>query len=108
MLNIAFICTHNSCRSIIAEAVAKSIASKHFNAYSAGSTPSGKINAKALEILQNNHIRTNNLTSKSIDNLSQIRFEILMLLGIKNKSMSSFFIEPNSHGQILILPHQQI
>jgi hypothetical protein len=31
-----------------------------------------------------------------------------MLLGIKNKSMSSFFIEPNSHGQILILPHQQI
>ena len=90
----------------MAEAVAKSIASKHFNAYSAGSTPSGKINAKALEILQNNHIRTNNLTSKSIDNLSQIRFEILMLLGIKNKS--SFFIEPNSHGQILILPHQQI
>ncbi|MGA1227663.1 MAG: arsenate reductase ArsC [Tamlana sp.] len=80
MLNIAFICTHNSCRSIIAEAVAKSIASKHFNAYSAGSNPSGKINAKALEILQNNHIRTNNLTSKSIDNLSQIRFDAVITL----------------------------
>ena len=80
MLNIAFICTHNSCRSIMAEAVAKSIASKHFNAYSAGSTPSGKINAKALEILQNNHIRTNNLTSKSIDDLSHIRFDAVITL----------------------------
>ena len=80
MLNIAFICTHNSCRSIMAEALAKSIASKHFNAYSAGSTPSGKINAKALEILQNNHIHTNNLTSKSIDDLSHIRFDAVITL----------------------------
>ena len=47
-MNIAFICTHNSCRSIMAEVLAQSIASKHFNTYSAGSDPSGEINPKAI------------------------------------------------------------
>ena len=79
-MNIAFICTHNSCRSIMAEALAKSVASEHFNAYSAGSSPCGKINPKAIEILENNDIRTNNLTSKSIDDLSHIRFDAVITL----------------------------
>jgi arsenate reductase len=79
-MNIAFICTHNSCRSIMAEAIAKSINSNSFNAYSAGSTPAGVINKKALETLKANNISINDLSSKSIDDLSHIRFDAVITL----------------------------
>ena len=79
-MNIAFICTHNSCRSIMAEAIAKSINSNNFNAYSAGSTPAGVINTKALETLKANNISINDLSSKSIDDLSHIRFDVVITL----------------------------
>lgn len=79
-MNIAFICTHNSCRSIMAEAIAKSINSNSFNAYSAGSTPAGVINTKALETLKANNININDLSSKSIDDLSHIRFNAVITL----------------------------
>jgi len=79
-MNIAFICTHNSCRSIMAEAIAKSIDSNNFNAYSAGSTPAGVINTKALETLKANNISINDLSSKSIDDLSHIRFDAVITL----------------------------
>jgi arsenate reductase len=79
-MNIAFICTHNSCRSIMAEAIAKSINSTSFNAYSAGSTPAGVINTKALETLKANNISINDLSSKSIDDLSHIRFDAVITL----------------------------
>jgi len=79
-MNIAFICTHNSCRSIMAEAIAKSINSNSFNAYSAGSTPAGVINTKALETLKANNININDLSSKSIDDLSHIRFDAVITL----------------------------
>tara|TARA_A100000164_G_scaffold375988_1_gene412106 strand:- start:3449 stop:3937 length:489 start_codon:yes stop_codon:yes gene_type:complete len=50
--NILFLCTHNSSRSILAEALASTDKSKKFNGYSAGSEPSGKVNqiAKKLAI----------------------------------------------------------
>ncbi len=79
-MNIAFICTHNSCRSIMAEAIAKSINSNNFNAYSAGSTPAGVIYTKALETLKANNISINDLSSKSIDDLSHIRFDAVITL----------------------------
>jgi len=79
-MNIAFICTHNSCRSIMAEAIAKSIAPNSFNAYSAGSSPSGMINPKAIEILKNHDISTHNLISKSINDLQHIRFDAVITL----------------------------
>ena len=79
-MNIAFICTHNSCRSIMAEAIAKSINSTSFHAYSAGSTPAGVINTKALETLKANNISINDLSSKSIDDLSHIRFDAVITL----------------------------
>ena len=79
-MNIAFICTHNSCRSIMAEAITKSISFNIFNAYSAGSNPSGKINPKAIEILKNNDISTHSLISKSINDLLHIRFDAVITL----------------------------
>ena len=64
----------------MAEAIAKSINSNNFNAYSAGSTPAGVINTKALETLKANNISINDLSSKSIDDLSHIRFDAVITL----------------------------
>lgn len=62
--NVLFICTSNSGRSIIAEAVLRSMANTPFNAFSAGSHPKGSVNPFALEVLKKNRISTEGLHSK--------------------------------------------
>jgi arsenate reductase (thioredoxin) len=62
--NVLFICTSNSGRSIIAEAVLRSMSGTPFNAYSAGSHPKGSVNPFALEVLKKNRISTDGLRSK--------------------------------------------
>lgn len=64
VMNVLFICTHNSARSIMAEALLNQMGAGRFRAHSAGSTPSGAVNPKAVELLQRNHYRTGELRSK--------------------------------------------
>lgn len=49
---VAFICTHNSCRSQMAEAISKKLASDVFEAYSAGTEIKGTINLDAVRVIQ--------------------------------------------------------
>lgn len=51
-INVAFVCVHNSCRSQMAEALAKANFSNVFNAYSAGTESKDKINQDAVRILR--------------------------------------------------------
>ncbi|ADY12988.1 arsenate reductase ArsC [Sphaerochaeta globosa] len=51
-MNVAFICVHNSCRSQIAEALAKATYSHLFNAYSAGTETKPAINQDAVRIMK--------------------------------------------------------
>lgn len=71
--NILFLCTGNSARSIIAEALANHapFAEGKFHAYSAGSRPAGRVNPFALELLQNLGISTEGLRSKSWDEFAE-------------------------------------
>src|SRR3990167_6711696 len=66
-MNVLFICTGNSARSIIAEALMNQLGGGRFRAYSAGSHPAGFVNPKALEILERNRFRTGELRSKNWD-----------------------------------------
>ncbi|UWG98546.1 arsenate reductase ArsC [Dehalobacter sp. DCM] len=51
-LKVAFVCVHNSCRSQMAEAIAKIIASKSFEAYSAGTETKDSINPDAVAVIK--------------------------------------------------------
>jgi arsenate reductase len=64
---VLFLCTHNSARSILAEALATHLSGGRLQGYSAGSQPSGVVNPQALATLRELGCRTDELHSKSWD-----------------------------------------
>jgi len=69
--NVLFLCTGNSCRSIMAEAVFNHLAPPGCRAMSAGSKPTGQVHPHALTLLTRESISTHGCHSKSWDNLPQ-------------------------------------
>ena len=72
-MNILFLCTGNSARSIIAEALTNSLAVSQgrFRGYSAGSHPKGVVNPFALDLLRQSHVSTKGLRSKDWDEFAK-------------------------------------
>ncbi|GAB3384805.1 arsenate reductase ArsC [Massilia sp. UMI-21] len=68
-MNVLFLCTGNSCRSLISEAVFNHIAPEGLHAISAGSQPIGKLNEKAVALLASKGISTEAYYSKSWNDL---------------------------------------
>ncbi|PFG10474.1 low molecular weight phosphotyrosine protein phosphatase [Marinobacter sp. LV10MA510-1] len=66
-MQILFMCTHNSCRSILSEALFNHLAPAGMTAVSSGSWPSGQVNVRALKTLEAACISTDGLTSKASD-----------------------------------------
>jgi arsenate reductase (thioredoxin) len=63
-MNVLFLCTGNSARSIIAEAIMNRVGVGKFRAYSAGSMPKGEVNPHTIALLQKLNYKTDDLRSK--------------------------------------------
>ena len=63
--NVLFLCTGNSARSIMAEAILARNGAGHFRAFSAGSMPKGEVHPLALQVLASYEYPTDGLRSKS-------------------------------------------
>jgi arsenate reductase len=69
--NVLFLCSGNSARSILAEAILNQKGRPHFAAFSAGSHPMGAVRPEALRQLKTAHLPTTGLRSKSWDEFSK-------------------------------------
>jgi arsenate reductase (thioredoxin) len=77
-MNLLFVCTHNACRSILAEAITRSLAGERLRVASAGSQPAGRIHPLTLAFLQSAGYPTAGLWSKGFDELDGFEPDIVI------------------------------
>ena len=70
-LNVLFLCTGNSARSILAESVLNHVGAGRFRAFSAGSHPNGTVNPYAIALLKKNNLPVDGVRSKSWDEFAR-------------------------------------
>jgi arsenate reductase len=77
-IRLLFLCTGNSCRSIIAEALANHLGQGKLKAVSAGSFPTGKVNDNAIAVLQKHNIPLPELKSQSWDEFENYPLDVVI------------------------------
>jgi arsenate reductase len=80
-MNILFLCTGNSCRSILAEATFNHLAPANMRAMSAGSKPTGDVHPRSIALLKSKGIATDGYFSKSWDNLPNVPDIVVTVCG---------------------------
>ena len=97
---ILFLCTHNSCRSQMAEALANHFLGNHCQAFSAG-TEARQVNPLAAQVLTELGIDITPLRSKTMDEFSKQSFDyVVTLCGDANEKCPLFFggVQRHHHG----------
>lgn len=79
-MKILFICTHNRCRSILAEAIANHVGNPHIQAASAGSSPQGVVHPLSLQYLSKHGVSTQGLRSQSWDDFENFNPDAVITL----------------------------
>ncbi|HEV2315566.1 MAG TPA: hypothetical protein VGR94_09695 [Candidatus Acidoferrales bacterium] len=87
---VLFVCVGNSCRSQLAEAIARHYASDVIEAESAGTSPFGSVAAPTLSVLQENGIRVEGHYSKGIDEVIEF-FEPAIVVNMSGRTMNGIF-----------------
>lgn len=88
---VLFLCTHNSCRSQIAEALVNHYLGDRFEAYSAG-TEKTRVNPQAVQILAELGIDISHHRSKTLDEFADESFDhVITLCGSANEQCPLFF-----------------
>lgn len=77
-LNVLVLCTGNSCRSVLGEALFNHLGAGRFRAFSAGSHPVGRINANALATLARHGLPTEGYRSQSWDEFEDADIDIMI------------------------------
>ncbi len=78
MKKVLILCTGNSCRSIIAEALINNDLSDCVEAYSSGVAASGRVNPNAKEVLEQNNMWRDDYHSKVIEKVMDIQFDLVI------------------------------
>ena len=78
MKNVLVLCTGNSCRSIIAEAILNAELGEYLKCYSSGVEASGQVHPMTLEVIREIGLSTDGLYSKRIEELSQLDFDLVV------------------------------
>ncbi len=78
MINVLVLCTGNSCRSVMGEALLNDLGKGRIKAFSAGSHPVGKINQGALATLERHGLPTQGYQSQSWDEFEEQPFDIII------------------------------
>ena len=93
-MNILFLCTGNSCRSVLAEATFNALAGPEWRAMSAGSHPTGTIHPRSLALLRREGISTEGLHSKSWVGLPSIPDIVITVCGNAAGETCSAYLGP--------------
>ena len=78
VLNVLVLCTGNSCRSIMAEALINNLGGGRYLAWSAGSVPTGFVHPKSIETLQRHGVDPGQIRSKSWNEFAEKSFDLLI------------------------------
>lgn len=77
-MKFLFLCTGNSCRSILSEVLFNSRAPEDWKAYSAGSKPTGTVHPLTIKTLENLGLSTQGLSSKTVDDCEQYNPDVVI------------------------------
>ena len=78
LLKVLVLCTGNSCRSVMAEALINTLARRRYHAWSAGTVPAGYVHPKSIETLQRHGINPGHPRSKSLNDVAWQSFDLII------------------------------